>query len=616
MEQHLSERVLERQKNRLQRAIQRLQQRSRQYSLIRLAVIAIGIPCIYLASLPGIAFAWIAGSTVVILFLLVALMHDRVEKSVRRHEVWHYLTSLQSARIQREWDGLPLPHDDTVDYRHPFAADLGITGRRSLQHLIDTTTSIGGSTRLRDWLLHPLSHPQAIEARQELVKELIPRTLFRKRLALNGLLIARKRWNADALFAWLDESAPRTPMMAVILPLAVLAMINIGSFVLSITTGAAPLWTLTLPLYIVLHSIAYTIFFTKLHGFAASATNLKYALERMQHVLLFVEESAHTQHGALARELGIFHRRGSRPSDAVRSLTRIARGAALQNNLIAWMLLNILMPWNFFFYDRLNRYREHLREVLPVWLDRVYELEALSALAEFAALNPDTSFPEIVTENNRHSIEARSLGHPFLRAQQRVSNDFTIDHRGMVALLSGSNMSGKSTFLRTLGVNTVLALAGSAVTAASLRTVPLRLFTSMAVSDSVVDGVSFFYAEVQRLKALLTEARTPHQLPLLFLIDEIFRGTNNRERLIGGRSYIRALARTDAFGLVSTHDLELVQLAAENNNIVNYHFREDVVDGFMVFDYKLHMGPCPTTNALKIMAMEGLPVEFPADTKV
>ncbi len=170
-------------------------------------------------------------------------------------------------------------------------------------------------------------------------------------------------------------------------------------------------------------------------------------------------------------------------------------------------------------------------------------------------------------------------------------------------------MAGKSSFLRTIGVNICLALAGAPVLADSLSLVPFRTAASITVTDSLTDGFSFFYAEVRRLKALLEELERPHPYPLFFLIDEIFRGTNNRERLIGSRSYVKALLGSFAAGAIATHDLELVKLADENSDIRNAHFRDGVQGELMVFDYKLHTGPCPTTNALKIMQLAGLPVD-------
>jgi DNA mismatch repair ATPase MutS len=169
-------------------------------------------------------------------------------------------------------------------------------------------------------------------------------------------------------------------------------------------------------------------------------------------------------------------------------------------------------------------------------------------------------------------------------------------------------MSGKSSFLRTLGANLILTYAGAPVVAQSLDVSIFRLFTCIRVTDSLADGISYFYAEVRRLKALLEALESSSTLPMFFLIDEIFRGTNNRERLIGSRSYIRALVGKHGVGVISTHDLELVRLADEMPQVTNYHFEDRVADGQMAFDYVLRSGPSPTTNALKIMRQVGLPV--------
>jgi DNA mismatch repair ATPase MutS len=179
---------------------------------------------------------------------------------------------------------------------------------------------------------------------------------------------------------------------------------------------------------------------------------------------------------------------------------------------------------------------------------------------------------------------------------------------GEIAIVTGSNMSGKSTFLRSLGINVMLAYSGGPVNAEFFELPLLRTFTCIKVSDSVVDGISYFYAEVKRLKLLLDELAKEDERPVLFFIDEIFKGTNNIERLVGSRSFIKAISGRNGLGCISTHDLELVKLADEIKTITNYHFREEVKDGKMHFDYILRNGPCPTTNALRIMESEGLPI--------
>jgi DNA mismatch repair ATPase MutS len=261
----------------------------------------------------------------------------------------------------------------------------------------------------------------------------------------------------------------------------------------------------------------------------------------------------------------------------------------------------------------MDNYKGLLAQYLPIWLDVWYELEAVCSLANFAYLHPEYTLPELVSEKQAGSemiFEAKALGHPLIAAEHKVTNDFSLNRGGELLLITGSNMAGKSTFLRTLGINMCLAYAGGVVNAASLRLSFFNVYACIRVTDSLADGYSYFYAEVRRLKSLLDELKQGGQYPLFFLIDEIFKGTNNYERLIGSEAYIRALVGTRCAGAISTHDLELVSLSENFPEIKNYHFRENIIDGHMVFEYRLREGPSPTRNALRIMEMEGLPVKW------
>jgi len=341
-------------------------------------------------------------------------------------------------------------------------------------------------------------------------------------------------------------------------------------------------------------------------------------LRQLQVVLLYLERYCYGKRPHVRRLCAPLVDAVQRPSTLVARLNVIVSATSLQNNGLLWLVLNMLVPWGLFFAYLFDRAKMELRTLLPGWLNVWFELEALGSLANFADLNPECVFPELTAGLAVDSptpyhfsavFYARELGHPLIPDQQRVSNNLEIEKLGEMLLVTGSNMSGKSSLLRTVGVNLSLAYAGAPVLAESLRIPLFRLYTCINISDSVTDGISFFYAEVKRLKALLDAlTEKPDDLPLLFLIDEIFRGTNNRERLIGSRAYIRALVGHNGIGIVSTHDLELVKLAEEIGHIHNFHFQETVVDGQMIFDYKLRTGPSPTTNALTIMRLAGLPV--------
>ncbi|MBH0186503.1 MAG: DNA mismatch repair protein MutS, partial [Nitrospira sp.] len=250
------------------------------------------------------------------------------------------------------------------------------------------------------------------------------------------------------------------------------------------------------------------------------------------------------------------------------------------------------------------------------WLDCLADIEAASALANFAYLHPHYAWPEPLELSPQHNgenvaIRANRLGHPLLPANARVANDVCLDKLGSIHLITGSNMSGKSTFLRTIGINLCLAQAGGPVCATLFTWSWSRLACCIRVDDSLDAGLSFFYAEVKRLKTILDATQDRTAPPVLFLIDEIFKGTNNRERLIGSRTFIMELARGNGLGLVTTHDLELTDLDKTVPQLTNAHFQETVSAGALQFDYTLRPGPCPTTNALRIMELEGLPVPPP-----
>ena len=253
----------------------------------------------------------------------------------------------------------------------------------------------------------------------------------------------------------------------------------------------------------------------------------------------------------------------------------------------------------------LERRRKRIKDSFPVSMDELAELEALGSLLLLDRFQTRV-YPEILASNSAAALNLSGVFHPLLDRSKVVANDFTFAAGKSLGLLTGSNMSGKSTFLRTVGVNQLLANMGAPVFAEVLQTAPLRIQTCIEVSDSLRDGFSYFYAEVRQLKSILEGVR--ESAPVLFLIDEIFRGTNNRERQIGSRAVIRSLAQSrSSLGFVSTHDLELVSLETSSPRIVNLHFREDIdAAGKMVFSYHLRSGPCPTTNALKIMQAEGI----------
>jgi len=298
---------------------------------------------------------------------------------------------------------------------------------------------------------------------------------------------------------------------------------------------------------------------------------------------------------------------GDNPILHLQSVERAAGALGVRQNPILALLINFLIPWDLFWTLRFDRARRNVEKRLPGWLEALAELEAFIAFAEWnkshgvctpVYISPDK--PEAAT------ITARKMAHPLLQPVKRIANDLNVNVNERCHLVTGSNMSGKSTFLRSVGLNLLLAQAGAKVVASEMTLAPVRLESSMRPSDSLADGFSSFYAEVADLVEILKTASRSEVV--FYLIDEIFRGTNNRERRIGAESVIRSLSETTAMGMVTTHDLDLSTLEGQVSGLSNHHFRDDVIDGKMIFTYEYRKGPCPSTNAIKVMRSAGLKV--------
>jgi ABC-type multidrug transport system fused ATPase/permease subunit len=608
--------LLERQIARLRKRIENLDQRSNRYSWLRVSIFFGGLA---VSVVVAMLTHWWIGAILLLLILLVfgvvAWYHSRIDDSLTRHSLWLHIKTAHIARMQLNWSDIPVGYEDAPREGHPFEGDLDVTGKRSLHRLLNVAVSREGSQRLAGWLLETSPDPEAIQRRQTLVREMQPLSLFRDRLLLNSLQARRgvkEQLEGGRLLLWLQQQTPSRWLLPLLVLSTILNLLTIILFVLTIFSPLPQFWIGTLV-------AALLLFFAtgELRGdILNDATYLRYGFGTLSRIFRFLETYSYGKHSHLKQVCAPFLAKdGVGPTSLMARTEYIIWAASLKGNALLWLVLNALLPWDIYCAYRLSHYKGQIKTRLPQWLDAWFELEALNSLATFAYLNPEYTLPEIVpTQQEQMAHEspihftARAVGHPLLPADKKICNDFSLHHLGEVIIITGSNMAGKSTFLRTLGVNLCLAYAGAPVNASYLAISLFRLFTCIRVSDSVTDGYSYFYAEVRRLRALLEELARPGY-PLFFLIDEIFKGTNNRERLIGSRSFVRALVGRNSTGAISTHDLELVKLAEQVKGIENYHFREEVIEGNMVFDYVLRSGPSPTTNALKIMALEGLPVE-------
>ncbi|MGE3758459.1 MAG: DNA mismatch repair protein MutS, partial [Pseudobdellovibrionaceae bacterium] len=290
-------------------------------------------------------------------------------------------------------------------------------------------------------------------------------------------------------------------------------------------------------------------------------------------------------------------------SGELKKLDRWASFLSVEAHPIIYLVLNALTPWSAFFGVLLELERRSISKTSSLTFEELHELEIIGCLA-LSYKYRSKVFPQF-SEVHENLLQTEAAFHPLIDRKHVIQNDFAFVGKKNLGLITGSNMSGKSTFLRTIGVNQTLALIGAPVFAKKWSSVLAAIESCIQVSDSLNDGFSYFYSEVLRLKNVLEECQ---KKKCLYLVDEIFKGTNNRERLIGSEALLTALSKTPSFGFVTTHDLELTTLEQKFPNVCNFHFRDEVKDGKMSFPYKIFNGPCTTTNALKIMAQEGLPV--------
>lgn len=609
-------------KSTLRRAVHNLAERAgeristldhwdKRLSMIRLFIFIGGIALLYLVARyqNSILFYSIL-SLFLFAFFTVATYHRKISDSKKRFQLLKKLKEEHLARMQLEWTNIPEATQAHLSSPadHPYADDFNITGNHSLIQLIDTAIYPGGTERLKQWLLKEEPQLSKVSARQKLAKELKPMIQFRDKLRIKASETKSQAspddWTMEELLAWLRNPSDTRYGLAMTI-LSILSLVNITLGVLFLLGVLNPYVIFTFLVYLVV----YNFNSDKVKGLFDAAYQMDKLLSRLSSILLYLEKYPFKDSSELKKFLHTFRESESKPSRFLSKVARLSAAASSQKNELLWFVLNAAVPWDLYFSYKLDKYKAELEPKLSAWLDKFYDLEALCSLSHFAWLNPHYQFEQPVDTGTSDTVfKAKGLGHPLIPEDQKVTNDLVIDKVGDLILLTGSNMAGKSTFLRTVGINLCLCFAGGPVNADTLQTVPFRLFSSINVKDSLDRGLSHFYAEVKRLRKLLDELQSDHSYPLFFFVDEIYRGTNNRERFRGSTAFLKKVAGTRGIGMVTTHDLELAQLEEEIPELSNWHFEETIEGGKMSFEYKLKPGPCPTTNALKIMQMEGLPV--------
>lgn len=529
-------------------------------------------------------------------FVLIAAYHSRI---LRAQELARRATSFYRdglARIEDRWAGHGQTGERFADPHHVYAADLDLFGRGSLFELLSTARIRMGEETLAKWLLSP-SAVEQIEERHGAIGELRGEIDLREDLAVLGE-DSRVGVYSEALLQWAEAPCRMKPeWLQTAAPVLAIAMVAAAVVWWSADT-ATPFLLIIVTEGIISYRLRHAME-EVLHRSDQAFRDL----DLLSGVLARIEQHPFrtSRLQTLVRELQSSEMSGSRAIARLRTIIQLSDS---RDNVFI-RVLNVPLLYSVQVAFAAERWKRAHGRVVRSWLQVVGEIEALLSLATYSYEHPDDPFPEFI--EGIACLDATEMGHPLVPAGMCVRNTIHLADGTRVLLVSGSNMSGKSTLLRTVGINCVLAMAGAPVRARHLRLTPLQVGASIRVNDSLQDGSSRFYAEITRIRKIIDLAGG--EPSLLFLMDELLQGTNSNDRLIGAAGVVQALLKRGAIGLVSTHDLALVAIGNSlDGQLHNVHFQEEFEDGTMHFDYRLREGVVTKSNGLALMRSIGLDV--------
>ncbi len=593
---------------RRRQSISELLRGERTISIVRLILIAATIALAF--------WSLFAALGTLIAFIVLVVAHERLVGRRKRAESGAAFYERGLARTDDTWPGTGDAGTGFHDDHHPYSGDFDLFGRGSLFELLCVAVTPAGRRRLAGWLKDPERDASEIRARQAAVLELRENVTLREDVAVEAAEVAQEVESAK-LDAWGAMPAVRLSPLerfgAIALPSAtlILFLLALPSMIAKFIGMTHPEASLGVIANIPMTPLIVTIFATVLLA--------RHLNPRVEPVVMAVERAE----PALALLAGVLARieRETFTSERLRALHERLRGAELpasseieklrrlvslldarRNQFFAPFA--VLLLWTTHVALAIERWRTRSGTRIGEWIEAVGEIEALSSLASFAFEHPAYAMPEILEEGP--GFDARELGHPLIPADRRVTNDIRLDRALRLLVVSGSNMSGKSTMMRSVGIGAVLAMAGGPVCASTLRLTPTQVGASIRIADSLQENASRFYAEILRIRLILDMSRGG---PLLYLLDEVLAGTNSHDRRIGAEAIVRGLVERGAIGLVSTHDLALAQIADSlAPRASNVHFEDHIEAGKVVFDYRMRPGVVTKSNALELMRSVGIDV--------
>jgi len=561
--------------------------------------------------------AWLSAATVLVLLVVFAICLKKHLTNIERQHQKERLKIINRQELNcLEGDfSAYAPGTQYENAKHYYTSDLDIFGAHSLFRYLNRTTSPSGSDMLAGWLSEPVATAE-IEARQQAVKELSGMVDLRQEMQAIGLKYKDVSKELPGFIEWLRSDAELSGNRRLLRTLQILPWITLVA-IITATFGWIPsiiAWLLAMVHFVLYGSLIRKI--SSLHQQVSHKVEFISAYSELIGLVTGIRFTAPylvTLHNCFVETPKLESIRPVRFKKPDKSLSAKRQIQALRNRIrkLDYRLNMAYIPVNMlFFIDYrhllwLERWRAGAGQKLPEWFDAMARIEALSSFANALYNHPHWTMPDVRDEY--FTFEAKNMGHPLIPERERVCNDFALNGAGRIAIVTGSNMSGKSTFERSIGVNMLLALAGAPVCADALTLSNCQLYTYMRIADHLEEQTSSFLAELKRLKQLIDNTKNGQQV--FFLLDEVLRGTNSRDRQIGSMALVRQLVRQQVSGIIATHDLALGELERELPlNISNLHFDVQINGEDMSFDYKLYQGICTSLNASLLMKKIGIEV--------
>lgn len=566
-------------------------------SMLRLAL--------FIAGIAGLYFFFNQTTLLIICICLTFLPLFILVKIHNRFFIRKEWLETQARIIQEELQALSGDYssfEDGKEYvnpEHPYSFDLDIFGRRSLFQSINRTCTFFGKNRLAKWLQNHLHEKTSIEKRQEMVREISEHTLFREQFRVAGLVHHGQSSDGEKIQAW--SQSPAQYLHAGWVKAFIWGVPVINSLLL-ITSLAG--WTSFSWL-----GLSFGIFLVLSFGIIKRATYIQETYGKQLKSLngyarlIALAKAENWKSAGMQELMERFNLNGQSPIQALQQLSKELDRLDLRNNQFLYVLLEGSIFFQLQEIVRIERWKVRYGQHISEWLETVGELDALCSLGTFAYNHPQYTYPELTEKP--FCFLATQMGHPLMPASQCVKNDATIPSRPFFLIITGANMAGKSTYLRTIGVNYLLACIGASVCCEKLKLHPNQLITSLRTSDSLSDNESYFFAELKRLKRIIDLLNQGQQL--FIILDEILKGTNSMDKQKGSFDLIRQFMQLKANGIIATHDLLLGSLIKQfPEEIRNYCFEADIKENELTFSYKLREGVAQNMNACFLMKKMGI----------